>query len=232
MNKAAPEAANDEDLVWPDKSGSMRYRPTRQQVEQDRLILSTRAIYQTLYELDLLIEKYAYALEILQPSIDGKIAVRYLQHRGIASDSRHPTFIQWKQTKNGKLLYERIQANEIIHRIPRSTVFNLIRDSLKELLQTQRGLIEKRQATLDLIANFRRTVGIQTALHSKSIESHNSEIDAKLKAILRERNANLDEYVQTLREVEEIIDKNAHIEPEKRPRADLYGNINATNKKA
>ena len=232
MTKAAPEAANDGDLTWPDKSGSMRYRPTRQQVEQDRLILSTRAIYQTLYELDLLIEKYAYALEILQPSIDGKIAVRYLQHRGITSDSRHPTFIQWKQTKNGKLLYERIQSNEVILRIPRSTVFNLIRDIMKDLLQTQRGLIEKRQGTLDLIANFRRTVGIQTALHNKNIQSHNAVIDEKLKSILRERNANLDEYVQTLREVEEIIDKNAHIEPEKRPRADLYGNINATSKKA
>ena len=111
-------------------------------------------------------------------------------------------------------------------------MFNLIRDSLKDLLQTQRGLIEKRQGTLDLIANFRRTVGIQTALHNKNIESHNAVIDEKLKSILRERNANLDEYVQTLREVEEIIDKNAHIEPEKRPRADLYGNINATSKKA
>lgn len=212
--------------TWPEKSGSMRYSPTPLQLEQDVLVLAVKRIHQDIHELDLTIQQYAYALEILQPSIEGKISIRFLQNRGSDSDSRHPTFIVWRKAKSGRFLYERIKPDKILMQIPRSAVFSLIRESLKSLLSDIRVMLSRRENALQAITSFRKQVGMQATLNKQANLDFDSKIRELLPIIKSERDKNLQNYVEVLDEAGDRLDEAEYISPSERPQVNPYGSVN------
>lgn len=217
--------------LWPEKSGSMRYSPTPLQLEQSILVLGVKRIYQDIYELDQNLQQYAYALEILQPSIEGKISIRFLQNRGSDSDSRHPTFIVWRKSKGGRFLYERIKPDKILMQIPRSAVFSKIRDTLKVLLEDIRVMLGRRESALQAITTFRKQVGMQTVLNKQA----NTDFDIKIRNLLpqvkAERDENLQSYVAVLEMADQMLESADYISPSERPQVNPYGSVNSNNAK-
>lgn len=214
--------------LWPEKSGSMRYSPTQLQLEQGVLLLGVKRIYQDIYELDLNIQQFAYALEILQPSIEGKISIRFLQNRGSDSDSRHPTFIVWRKSKGGRYLYERVKPDKILMQIPRSAVFSKIRNTLKALLEDIRVMLGRRESALQAITTFRKQVGMQTVLNKQA----NSDFDIKIRKLLpqvkAERDENLQNYVDVLEDAANALEHADYISPSERPQVNPYGSVNSS----
>lgn len=214
--------------LWPEKSGSMRYSPTHLQLEQGVLLLGVKRIYQDIYELDLNIQQFAYALEILQPSIEGKISIRFLQNRGSDSDSRHPTFIVWRKSKGGRFLYDRVKPDKILMQIPRSAVFSKVRTTLKALLEDVRIMLGRRESALQAITTFRKQVGMQTVLNKQA----NSDFDIKIRKLLpqvkAERDENLQNYVDVLEDAGKALEFADYISPSERPQVNPYGSVNSS----
>jgi hypothetical protein len=151
---------------WPIKAGSLRFRP--EPLEDDAVALKTALsdVYESVHQSDLAIEYYAYALEIIQPTDSpGKISVRYLKRAWGGVPGRHPQFVQWYRSRNGRWLYHRLKATEVIRKVPRYAVFEPIKHDLKLLLRETIGLIERREAAVAMLNKIRkqvRSIGLST----------------------------------------------------------------------
>jgi|APCry1669189034_1035192.scaffolds.fasta_scaffold55345_2 hypothetical protein len=151
---------------WPIKSGSLRFRPEPLEDDAAALKIALTDVYESVHQSDLAIEYYAYALEIIQPTdAPGKISVRYLKRAWGGVPGRHPHFVQWYRSRNGRWLYHRLKATEVIRKVPRYAVFEPIKHDVKLLLRETIGLIERREAAVAMLSKMRtqaRSIGVST----------------------------------------------------------------------
>ncbi len=130
--------------TWPDKSGSMRYRPEQLTIDNEQLQSAIDTCYTDLLKLDLVIEKYAYALELIQPSATGKMAIRFLKRPWGGAEGRHPQVVQWYKSRNGRFLYNRLKTNEVLRKVKGYPVFAPVKEDVKTILREAIAMIEHR----------------------------------------------------------------------------------------
>ena len=136
----------------------MRFRPQpmTEATQFGTQIVSTA--YSSIYEMDKVLEHYAYALEIIQPTESpGKIGLRFLRRRyGGAGPARHPQIVQWYRSRNNRWLYHRLELSEVLRKVPSYTVFQPVREDVKTLLREVIRLMKHREANLATLHNFSR----------------------------------------------------------------------------
>ena len=164
---------------WPIKAGSLRFRP--ELLEEDAVAFKSALsdAYESVYQLDLVIERYAYAIEIIQPTDSpGKISVRYLKRTWGGVPGRHPQFVQWYRSRNDRWLYHRLKCNEVLRHVPRYRVFDPIKHDLKLLLRETITLIEGREAGVATLRKMaRQTRSIQGSAGRVNAEKKDQILD-------------------------------------------------------
>ena len=155
---SAERVDNPDGPNWPIKSGSLRFRPQPMTEAMQIGVEIVSSAYASIYELDLVIEHYAYALEIIQPSESpGKVSVRFLRRRyGGAGPALHPHIVQWYRSRNNRWLYHRLKPSEVLRKVPSYAVFQPIREDVKTLMKEVFRLIDRREASLVVINNLKR----------------------------------------------------------------------------
>ena len=159
INKvSAPRVIESDAQEWPSKGGSMGSRPALMIERVGAMHLAIDAVYASVHELDLVLEHYAYALEIIQPTESpGKIAVRFLRRRaGWKGPALHPQIVQWYRSRNNRWLYHRLEPSEVLRKVPSYTVFLPVREDVKTLLKEVIRLMKHREANLVTLNNFSR----------------------------------------------------------------------------
>lgn len=208
---------------WPDKSGSMRYRPEQLQIDNEQLQSNIGNAYKDIYKLDLVIERYAYGLEIIQPSAPGKIAIRFLKRRWGGADGRHPQVVQWYRSRNGRYLYTRLETNEVLRKVKGYPVFAPVKDDVKVLLREALDLIDHREALLTAVNNFKRQLGSMFARNEGYMAHKREQIDEWLPA-LRDRRAELmDQWQENVAIADEGLPADAVANPRQKPVIDMTG---------
>ena len=155
---SAPRVVDSFVQAWPIKGGSMGSRPALMSESVEATGKRIEAVYASVHELDGVLEHYAYALEIIQPTDSpGKIAVRFLRRRaGWKGPAMHPQIVQWYRSRNNRWLYHRLEPNEVLRKVPSYTVFQPVREDIKTLLREVIRLMKHREANLATLHNFSR----------------------------------------------------------------------------
>ena len=209
--------------TWPDKSGSMRYRPEQLTSDQEQLQSNIGTCYSELLRLDEVIERYAYALEIIQPSAPGKMAIRFLTRPWGGVDGRHPQVVQWYRSRNGRWLYNRLKTNEVLRKVKGYPVFAPVKDDVKTILREAIAMIDHREALLGAINNFKRQLGSMFARNNTYMAEKLDQIQEWLPALRDRREELLVLWRESVEAAEEGLPEDAVANPRKKPRVDLTG---------
>lgn len=169
---------------WPDRSGSMRYRPERVESAETEGSKAISDIVARVHALDLVIEKFAYALELIQPSAPGKIAIRFLKRPFKGASGRHPTFIQWYRSPDMQFRYVRYKPAEILRRVKTTTLFQPSMADVRELIQEVRPLIERREKLLETLHSYERVLKSASTRALDYARKSDEEIERWLPLIL------------------------------------------------
>lgn len=208
---------------WPERSGSMRYRPERiTSAEAEGGGIATQVIDQV-YALDLVIEKYAYGLELIQPSAPGKIAVRFLQRRGGGGTGRHPVFIQWHKSANGYLLYTRYKPNEILRRVKTYTLMEPVAPDTRELIRHLKPIMEKRERLLETFYVMTKAMKSAQVRSEVSRERYDKEIEDWLPLLLEKHKELKESWKSWLADAHEKLPLDAVPDSKKQPRYAIGG---------
>jgi len=208
---------------WPDLGASMRYRPepmTMDMVNGQRCIEN---VYMALFELDALIERYAYGLELIQPPAPGKMAIRFLKRPWGGVEGRHPQVVQWYRSRNGRWLYTRLKLGEVLRKVKGYPVFAPVKDDVKTLLAEALALIRHREAVLAAATNFRRQMG---SIHARNVgfaEDKGRQIKDWLPLLLERREALVERGKVGAAAADVGLPEDAVANPRKRPRVDAAG---------
>lgn len=209
--------------TWPDKSGSMRYRPEHMTSDQEQLQCNIGTCYTELLRLDEVIERYAYALEIIQPSAPGKMAIRFLKRPWGGVDGRHPQVVQWYRSRNGRWLYTRLKTNEVLRKVKGYPVFAPVKDDVKTILREAIAMIDHRDALLGAINNFKRQLGSMFARNASYMREKQDQIQEWLPALRDRRQELLAHWTASIQAAQEGLPEDAVANPRKKPRVDLAG---------
>ena len=209
--------------TWPDKSGSMRYRPEPLTIDNQQLQLSIVNSYNAILKLDHIIEQYAYALEIIQPSVTGKIAVRFLKRPWGGTEGRHPQIIQWYKTRNDRFLYHRYKTNEVLNKVKKYPVFAPVEEDVKTILREVISQIEHREALLAAINNFKRQMASMFTRNESYMEEKQAQITEWLPKLNEKREQLILEWKESVAAAEQALPTDAVPHPSTRPRSDMTG---------
>ncbi len=205
-------------MEWPDKSGSMRYRPEPMTVAVEECARHVATSFRQLYALDLVIEEYAYALEIIQPSVAGKIAIRFLKRRSGGVEGRHPQFIQWYKSRSGRMLYTRLRSGEVVRRVKGYSLFAQVRGDVAELLVEAIAVVGHREVLVHAITNFRRQMASMAARDAVYIEGKAARIREWLPVLREKREKVLREWEAQVAAADAGLPRDAVVAQAKRPR--------------
>lgn len=209
--------------AWPDKSGSMRYRPEQLTYCNEQLQMTICNCYAAIYKLDLLIEKYAYALEVIQPSVTGKIAIRFLKRPWGGVNGRHPQIVQWYKSTNGRFLYNRLKNNEALRHVKGYSVFAPVKEDVKTILREAISMICRREALLAAINNFKRQLGSMFSRNEVYMQTQLEQITEWLPALRNRREELLVQWRDGVLSAEMGLPEDAVANPLKKPRVDAIG---------
>ena len=174
--------------------------------------------FRQLYAMDLVIEEYAYALEIIQPSVAGKIAIRFLKRKRGGVEGRHPQFIQWFKSPSGRMLYERLAPSEVLRRVKSYSLFAQVRADVLELLREAIGVVAHREVVIRTLTNFRRQLVSMAALDALYIVEKGEQIRQWLPVLRDKRARVLSEWSARVAAADEGLPRDAVAAREKRPR--------------
>lgn len=205
---------------WPDKSGSMRYRPEQLTIDNKQLQYSIDNCYCELFNLDKCIEKYAYALELIQPNAPGKIAIRFLKRPWGGLPGRHPQLIQWYTSRNNRWLYTRLRSNETLRKVKGYPVFAPVKEDVKTLLREAISMIQHREALLSAVNNFKRQLASMFTKNVSYMEDKENQINLWLPALLDKREILLAQRQQAVEAAQRDLPEDAVANPGTRPRVD------------
>jgi hypothetical protein len=209
--------------TWPDKSGSMRYRPEQLTIDNAQLQSAIDTCYTDLLKLDLVIEKYAYALELIQPSATGKMAIRFLKRPWGGAEGRHPQVVQWYKSRNGRFLYNRLKTNEVLRKVKGYPVFAPVKEDVKTILREAIAMIEHREALLGAVNNFKRQLGSMFKRNETYAKEKEEQIAEWLPALRDRREELLVQWRESVEAAQEGLPVDAVANPRKKPRVDLTG---------
>lgn len=181
--------------------------------------------YSELFQLDLLIHEYAYALEVIQPSnASGKIAIRYLKRQWGGSSGRHPQIIQWyKSSRSARFLYVRLKTNEALRRVKGYAIFAPVKEDVKTILREAIALIEHREALLTALNNLKRQIASMFVRNVDYMAEKKAQIDEWLPALVRKREELLEEWREAVAAADSALPPDAVPNPRKKPRVDITG---------
>ena len=207
----------------PDKSGSMRYRPELLTSDNEQLQLLIGNCYSDILKLDYIIEQYAYALEVIQPSAPGKIAIRYLKRRWGGVSGRHPQVLQWYKSRNGRFLYNRFKTNEILVKVKTYPVFAPVEQDVKLILREAIASITHREALLTAINNSKRQLASMFARSEKHRDEKLAQIQEWIPKLVERREHLIKDWHEAVEAADESMPADAVAHPSTRPRVDLTG---------
>jgi hypothetical protein len=209
----------------------MRDRPAQWTIDNKQLQSNIQACYFEIFKLDELIEMYAYALEIIQPSAPGKIAVRFLKRPWGGAEGRHPQIIQWYHSSNDRWLYNRLKLNEVMRKVKGYPVFAPVKDDVKTLLVEAIGMIKHREALLGAINNFKRQMSSMFARNQTYMDDKHKQIKEWL-PVLRDRREELVKlWRESINAADEGLPNHAVANLRKKPRVDLMGRTRSVGKR-
>ena len=188
----------------PNLAASMRYVPEPLISEQSSVINSIVSAYNQVYAVDSIIYKYAYALEVIQPSATGKIAIRFLKRKRVGS-GRHPQLIQWYKSRGGRMLYTRLAPQEVIRKVKGYPLFAPVKDDVKILLKEARVIMEHREKVLDAIDNLRRQCAVMDAKSVKFLRVKAEEIQGLIPVLAERRAELMAEWKAGIEEAEAVV---------------------------
>ena len=201
----------------------MRYRPEQLQSDNEQLQMNIGNAYIDIYKLDRVIERYAYGLEIIQPSAPGKMAIRFLKRRWGGSPGRHPQIVQWYKSRNGRYLYTRLETNEVLRKVKGYPVFAPVKDDVKLLLREAIDLIEHREALLAAVNNFKRQLGSMFARNVAYAQHKREQIDDWLPALRTRREELLEQWHEGVAAADAGLPEDAVANPRQKPVIDMTG---------
>ena len=179
--------------------------------------------YNSIMQLDLIIEQYAYALEIIQPSVTGKIAVRFLKRPWGGAEGRHPQIIQWYKTRNDRFLYHRYKTTEVLNKVKTYPIFAPVEQDVKTLLREVIAMIEHREALLGSVNNFKRQLASMFKRNETHMQDKQTQITEWLPKLLDRREELIAEYKDAIQAAEDSLPPDAVSHASSRPRIDLTG---------
>ena len=191
--------------------------------DKDQLAVLIGNTYSDIYNLDLVIERYAYALEIIQPSVTGKIAVRFLKRRWGGKEGRHPQIIQWYKSTNDRYLYNRLDTNEVLKKVKKYPVFAPVEQDVKTLLREVIDLMNHREAQLAAINNFKRQLASMCSRSFKYTAERKEQILEWLPQLNARREVLLKSWAEAVKSAHYELPDEAVPNPVSRPRTDLTG---------
>lgn len=155
-------------------------------------------------EVDTLIDRYAQMFDKLQPSVEGKITVRWLVPAGgmkrrsmkdmgdLASGGpglkvaygRRAQFVRWrprtgvepgKETSSFLALYEEVKPERVLQSLQRKGRFARTSTEVRDTCKVLVGLMKRRDVLLNVLIRFRRTVSVEALRESKRLPLLNQQ---------------------------------------------------------
>lgn len=203
---------------WPVKAGSTRYRSERLTMLQQQCCSSIEDAIERIFWLDQVIERYQFALEMIQPSAQGKVTIRFLRRRDGRVVGRHPTYVQWFKTAKGEYRYRYLDIDTIGQKVKSYSLFRAVRQDVKELLNESRKLIRMREKQLALLFNLRRQVNSQESMITRYVGEKSNEIEEWLKELLKKRESLIEEWNDAIQAADEMLPEDLIADPKKAPR--------------
>jgi hypothetical protein len=147
--------------------------------------------------IDRLLSRSAECLSLSQPSMTGKLDIRFWKMKKNAD--RQPCVFSWKQLKNGRFISEKHQNIGLARLAHRSGGFRYKHEETKEILTRISTLMTLRSKMMAEIGRQNMVLEMMVSLNSSKLDEIGNWLNEKHPALASDRPRWLDEWHKEIR---------------------------------